>query len=79
MGNTEKAEQTIEILQLNSYELRNARKSVLEASFYYPKEDVCFYEKPTRGKLPPFCNIVRNMIGQYGDQWEQMKNMIGHS
>lgn len=77
-GNTPKAKQTIEVLNLNTYELRTARKAVLNASFYYPKEALCFYEEPTAGRLPAFCNIVRNMVKQYGDQWDQMKNMIGN-
>lgn len=77
IGKNQKAEETIKTLNLNSYALRQARKSVLEAAFYWEKDDAeVYYNIPQDGRLPAFCNIVRWMLHENGDCWTEFKNLI---
>jgi uncharacterized protein (TIGR02646 family) len=68
VGIDEKAKYTIELLNLNSGPLKNARRNILKQSFNC-KNDLAseIYLKPHEGKLQPFCNIVKFFLGRHAD------------
>ena len=63
VGKNEKAKYTIELLNLNSGALKNARRGVLKQSRMYNSDIASeIYLKPSDGKLQPLCNIVKYFL-----------------
>lgn len=61
IGMDERANSTFKLLNLNSYELVNARKNVFKQSQGFNELKLVeeIYLKPYQGELQPFCNIVK--------------------
>ena len=72
VGNSPAATDTIQLLNLNSGGLKNARRGILRQSFALNGNDANeYYLKPLEGKLPPFCNIVRYFLRTRSDLYRE--------
>jgi uncharacterized protein (TIGR02646 family) len=70
IGLDDKAQDTINLLNLNSAQLMNARRGILAMSGSLGADVAkLIYLQPQAGKLQPFCNIVRYYInnGKYDE------------
>lgn len=62
-GLNERAKYTIDVLGLNSHNLRMARKAIFEQYMYMDKHTKRrLYKNETAGKLPVFINVIRFVI-----------------
>ena len=70
VGKNEKAKYTIDLLNLNSGALKNARKGVLKQSLTYDREMAsAIYSEPDNGKLYPLCNVVKYFLNTHPDHF----------
>lgn len=73
IGVTDKARRTIEILNLNSYDLKNARKAVLKQACYYPYDDV---RRLFVDNAYVFCDIVRYAWRKNYMKWDEFSRKV---
>lgn len=73
IGVTDKAARTIEILNLNSYSLKEARRAILKQACCYPSDCVksVFVENTYE-----FCDIVRYAWRQNFSRWDEFTGMV---
>lgn len=69
VGLDERGKYTIDLLHLNSYQLRQARRATYEGCKQMSGENyqyiVDYYLKPNDGPLPPYVNIIRYFDRQH--------------
>jgi uncharacterized protein (TIGR02646 family) len=75
IGLDDNAQQTIDLLNLNSFQLRTARRGILAMSGSLGVDVAkLIYLQPQAGKLQPFCNIVRYFINN--DRYDEISEMV---